>query len=57
MPATADALIPPRPAPAERPPSFLRVLLGGRGDLLALFPEEAYRRQVTPQELKRYLSL
>ncbi|GGG24592.1 cytochrome P450 [Caldovatus sediminis] len=47
MHAPAAALpIPPMPAPAARPPSFLRVLLGGRGDLLSLFPEEAYRRQV-----------
>lgn len=38
--------IPPMPPPAARPPSFLRVVLGGRGDLLSLFPEEAYRRQV-----------
>jgi len=39
-------LVPPMPTPAARPPSFLRVLLRGRGDLLSLFPEEAYRRQV-----------
>jgi cytochrome P450 len=46
MLAAADTLVPPMPAPATRPPSFLRVLLGGRGDLLSLFPEEAYQRQV-----------
>ncbi len=43
---TAGFLVPPMPAPAARPPSLLRVLLGGRGDLLSLFPQEAYQRQV-----------
>ncbi|MBW8270716.1 cytochrome P450 [Caldovatus aquaticus] len=38
--------VPPMPPPAARPPSFLRLVLGGRGDLLSLFPAEAYRRQV-----------
>jgi cytochrome P450 len=57
MLAEADLFIPPMPAPAARAPSLLRGVLRARGDLLSVFPAEAYRRRTMAVRLPGRLVL
>jgi len=57
MHADADLLVPPMPAPAERAPSLLRGVLRARGDVLSVFPREAYARRAMAVRLPGRLIL